>query len=215
MGALNRRYRLKTFFYLIPVLATGFLQGCGEPEVGDPQIVTADVEPTPTPVPVPTATPQPVEVDFASLIPYPDLTYTTSRTLSPAETDRNLVLDAPEYSSEVYWRSATPATFELELPSGASVHRIEVEGAEGSAGFPECVVFVRSATETNWRRPAGLVLEQQLGKFVEGKGYRLRHIFSFDETPASRTLIGIARGSNETPDSASVVDIDVFGYVKD
>jgi hypothetical protein len=215
MRAMKRLRQPSRIAFIAPFLAASFLQGCGEPEVGDPQIVTAEVQPTATPLPIPTATPEPVEFDFASVTLFPDLTYATSRSLSTEDTLRNIILDLPEYSSDLVWRSVAPATFELTLPTGATVYRIEVEGAEGVAGFPECVVFVRSATETDWRRPSGLVLEQQLGRFIEGKGYRLRHVFSFDETSAEKALIGIAKGSNESPESVAVVDLDVFGYLRE
>ena len=55
-------------------------------------------------------------------------------------------------------------------------------------------------------------LVQVMDGFIEGKGYRLRHIFTFDKTEAEKVLIGFASGSNADRDKVSVRDIDVFGF---
>lgn len=214
----------KDFPILLFVLSTlALLGGCGGKE-GDPAEVggegvsaeeLADLAP-------PEPSPTPKETNFTSAGEFAEFDIRVSDDLTPDGHYTNTLVE-PDMVSEAtaaptggpgYWTAPAPATYEVTLPPGARIRRVEVQGTGGDSALQECVVFVKKTAEDDWKRPDRLDLDRRDDQPDE-KGKTTRHIFSFRETEASGVMLGFATGSVEFPDQVHVKDIDIFGEIEE
>lgn len=210
------------------------LVGCGggEPEQTDTMQVSKK-EPAPAPAPVvreEKPTPLPTfdevkvegEVNFGSLIEFPDLKISTSESDSDLGDPKYPVLEGgkvekPEgQPNPAIWLGVAPATYEIEIPQvdgTAMVKRVEVQDVGGDHAFPECVVFIKTADSPEWQRPEGI--EHELLTVGDSTGRTAtRHVFKFPEVAATTVQIAFSTGSKAQPNRVSVRDIDVYGSVQ-
>jgi hypothetical protein len=201
------------------------LLGCGAKKEASTEVegageTSAEVPVDPTP---PEPSPTPKETNFTSAAEFAEFNIRVSDDLTPDGHYRNplvepgLVSETTEAqidSGPSYWSAPVPATYEVTLPPGAKVRRVEVQGTGGDSSFPECVVFVKSTSDGDWERPDRLDLDRRDDE-PDQKGKTTRHIFSFRETEAAGVLLGFATGSAQFPDRIHVKDIDIFGAVEE
>jgi hypothetical protein len=208
----------------VAIFALAVFVGCGakeeaSTEVGGEAEVPAEAPAEPTP---PEPSPTPKETNFTSAAEFAEFDIRVSDDLTPDGHYRNplvepgLVSEATEVQNggPSYWSAPVPATYEVTLPPGAKVRRVEVQGTGGDSAFPECVVFVKKTSDDNWERPERLDLDRRDDE-PDQKGKTTRHIFSFRETEAAGVLLGFATGSVEFPDRIHVKDIDILGAIKE
>jgi len=155
------------------------------------------------------------EVNFASVRDFPDVQVSVSGDLEweghhkyPVM-EGGSVLNGSGRELPARWVAPVPATYEIELPSGAHVARVEVEGVSGSARLRECVVLLRTKGGSEWKRPGGLQLDKTDLRFED---QTQRFSFVFEETEAAAVMVAFATGSEKFLDRVHVSDIDVFGF---
>lgn len=181
-----------------------------------PATEKADTKPAQPPAPPATGA-KPAEVDFASLKEFPDLKYSASEN-PPGNGDIRMPLmdgvrlkDEEGKVIEGYWNSLAPAYYEINLPSGSKITRVEVEDCGGKLAFPSVNLSFKTDSSSEWKAAIPAKIEKKEIPFSSDKTTNL-WIFHFDEMKVAAVRFDFPEGC-VTNKYVYVRDIDIFGYI--
>ncbi|MCK6496008.1 hypothetical protein L6Q85_07070 [bacterium] len=181
-----------------------------------PATEKADTKPVQPPAP-PSSGEKTSEVDFASLKEFPDLKYSASEN-TPGNGDVRMPLmdgvrlkDEEGELIERYWQSKAPAYYEINLPTGSKITRIEVEDYGTEFAFPVVHLFAKTDLSFDWKAITPAKTEKKEVEFWPGKTVN-RWIFHLDPTSASAVKFDFPEGCVRNK-YVYVMDIDIFGYI--
>lgn len=179
-----------------------------------PATEKADTKPVQPPAP-PSSGEKTSEVDFASLKEFPDLKYSASENL-PGNGDVRLpLMDGAKLKNAEgkpvpgYWAAKAPAHYEINLPSGSKITRVEVEDCGGDLAFPSVSLSVKADLSSDWKAAPQVKTEKREIELWPGKTVN-RWIFHLDPTSASAVKFDFPEGSVKNK-YVYVRDIDIIG----
>ncbi len=206
-----------------PVVLALVLTGCGgEEPTPQPPNLSAVPSPGGAEAPKPAAAPtfpKELNVDFASLIKFPDLQFEAIGTIAGEGDPRAVLMDSGgvnntsgQPASPSFWVAKPPAQFIVNMPTGRGPVRVDtvtVEDAGGDRSFPLCSVSVKTTDQSSWHPPLGLTSRKELVKTPQGEW--VRTIIQFDEVQVIGIRVSIPAGNSKQPDHVYIRDIDIIG----
>ena len=201
---------------LVPLVVFSLLLvGCGSDEPAPPPNAPTGAK---APEPAVPKFPKELDVDFASLAKFPDLTFEAIGTIPEEGDPRAALMDGAPLTpttgqpANLFWVAKPAAQFIVNLPTDkgpARVDKVTVEDGGGDRSFPFCSVSVETPDKPTWHPPMGLTSRKEQIKTPEGEW--VRTIIQFDEVQSIKIRVSFPAGNAKQPDRVFVRDIDIIG----